>query len=146
MKKSLAHLPQLKQDELKLVVERILAFIDPAMIILFGSYARGDWKQECDLDPDRKSGHASDYDILVITEHKSNAKNTTLGKNINDSCQKLELSAHPKMISYYLNYVNERLIKGQYFFTDIVKEGIALYDCGKCEPATAKELTAAGFI
>jgi len=40
MKKSLAHLPKHKQDELKLIIERILAFIDPAMIILFGSYAR----------------------------------------------------------------------------------------------------------
>lgn len=143
MKKSLEHLPQLKRDELKLIVERILAFIDPAMLILFGSYARGDWKEESDLEPDRKSGHPSDYDILVITEKKSIATNTNLGKNINDSCQKLQLSAHPKIISHYLKYVNERLVKGQYFFTDIVKEGIALYDSGKCELAAPKELTPA---
>ena len=80
MKKTLAHLPQEKQDELKLIVERILAFISPAKVILFGSYARGDYKEESDLEPDRKSGHASDYDILVITEHKSIARNTNLGK------------------------------------------------------------------
>ena len=144
MKKSLAHLPQQKQDELNAIVERILAFISPVKIILFGSYARGDWKEESDLEPDRKSGHASDYDILVITEKKSIATNTNLGKNINNSCQKLELSAHPKIISHYLKYINERLVKGQYFFTDIAKEGILLYDCGKGQLATPKELTAKG--
>ena len=143
MRDSLEHLPKLKQDELKLIVERILAFIDPAMIILFGSYARGDYKEESDLDPDRKSGHASDYDVLIITEHKSIATNTNLGTNINNSCQKLDLSAHPKIISHYLKYVNDRLAKGQYFFTDIVKDGIALYDSGKHKLAEAKELTPA---
>ncbi len=128
-----------------MLVERILAFIDPLMIILFGSYARGDWKEESDLEPDRKSGHASDYDILVITDRKSIATNTNLGANINDSCQKLELTAHPKIISHYLKYVNERLAKGQYFFTDIVKEGILLYDSGNASQqlAEAKELSSA---
>lgn len=145
MKKAISHLPQEKQDDLQKIVERILAFIDPLMIILFGSYARGDWKEESDLEPDRKSGHASDYDILVITNRKSIATNTNLGANINDSCQKLELTAHPKIISHYLKHVNERLAKGQYFFTDIVKEGILLYDSGKnCEQlAEAKQKTPA---
>ena len=143
--KTLEHFPQEKQDDLKLIVERILAFIDPLMIILFGSYARGDWKEESDLEPDRKSGHASDYDILVITNRKSIATNTNLGANINDSCQKLELTAHPKIISHYLKHVNERLAKGQYFFTDIIKEGILLYDSGNASQqlAEAKELTPA---
>ena len=110
--KKLQKLPQEKQDDLQKIVERILAFIDPVMIILFGSYARGDWKEEGDLEPDRKSGHASDYDIFVITEYKSIVKNTHIGANINASCQKLELSAHPKIITHYLKYVNERLAKG----------------------------------
>jgi len=74
MKELLAHLPQEKQDELKLIVEWILAFISPAKVILFSSYARGDYKEESDLEPDRKSGHASNYDILVITEQKQIAR------------------------------------------------------------------------
>ncbi len=145
LQKTLEYLPQEKQDDLQKIVERILAFIDPLMIILFGSYARGDWKEESDLEPDRKSGHASDYDILVITNRKSIATNTNLGANINDSCQKLELTAHPKIISHYLKHVNERLAKGQYFFTDIIKEGILLYDSGNASQqlAAPKELTPA---
>ena len=143
IKKTLAHLPQEKQDDVQKIVERILTFIDPVMIILFGSYARGDWKEESDLEPDRKSGHASDYDILVITDRKSIATNTSLTANLNDSCKKLELTAHPKIISHYLKYVNERLAKGQYFFTDIVKEGFLVYDSGKHTLATPIELTPA---
>ena len=82
MKTDLSHLPQDKQKELELTVDRIRAFIEPAMIILFGSYARGDYKEEADLEPDRKSGHASDYDILVVTPDKSAANNSRLWKNI----------------------------------------------------------------
>ncbi|MHC4739624.1 MAG: nucleotidyltransferase domain-containing protein, partial [Planctomycetota bacterium] len=63
MKKSLKYLPQHKRDELKLIVHRIREFVKQAqMIILYGSYARGDYKEKKDLAPDRKSGHVSDYD------------------------------------------------------------------------------------
>ncbi|NIA17023.1 MAG: hypothetical protein GWO86_01615, partial [Planctomycetes bacterium] len=64
MKKSLAHLPKYKQDELKLIADKIRSSVEPEMIILYGSYARGDYKEQKDLAPDRKSGHVSDYDIL----------------------------------------------------------------------------------
>uniref|UniRef100_UPI0013D5F27A nucleotidyltransferase domain-containing protein n=4 Tax=Pseudomonadota TaxID=1224 RepID=UPI0013D5F27A len=32
-------------------------------LILFGSYARGDWVE------DRKSGYSSDYDLLVVVNY-----------------------------------------------------------------------------
>ena len=45
MKKSLAHLPQAKADEVKLIAEKIRSLAqDVQMVILFGSYARGDFK------------------------------------------------------------------------------------------------------
>ena len=58
MKKTLAYLPKNKRDELNKVVSIIRELCnDVEMIILFGSYARGDWKEETDLEPERKSGH-----------------------------------------------------------------------------------------
>jgi predicted nucleotidyltransferase len=52
MKKTIAHLPQLKQDELKKIVEAICtACNDVEKIILFGSYARGDYKREFGISP-----------------------------------------------------------------------------------------------
>ena len=44
MKNSLEHLPKQKQAELKLIAKKIREHIEPEMIILYGSYARGDWK------------------------------------------------------------------------------------------------------
>jgi len=75
MRKSLSHLPKHKRSELKLIIEQIRKLSEPEMIILYGSYARGDYKEEKDLAPDRKSGHVSDYDILVVTAEKKTASN-----------------------------------------------------------------------
>ena len=42
MKTSLEHLPEHKQQELQRAVEIIREQVNPDMLILFGSYARGD--------------------------------------------------------------------------------------------------------
>jgi predicted nucleotidyltransferase len=78
MKKSLAHLPQSKQDELELIVDKIKELAQPCIrkIILFGSYARGDWKDGPHTQgKGRLTIHKkSDYDILVITEDTNTAR------------------------------------------------------------------------
>lgn len=74
---NLSHLPSSKQKELSLIVQTIRDNCkDIEKIILFGSYARGDYKEAKDLKEDRKSGHISDYDILVITKEALTALNT----------------------------------------------------------------------
>jgi len=51
MKKSLAHLPQDKQDELELIRDIILEKVpDVRMIVLFGSYARDEWVEDTHLE------------------------------------------------------------------------------------------------
>jgi hypothetical protein len=47
MKKSLAHLPEHKQKELEMIKDIVLEKIeDVRMIVLFGSYARGNWVED----------------------------------------------------------------------------------------------------
>jgi len=46
MKNSLSHLPLAKQQELHEIVQLIRQMSQAEMIILFGSYARGDWVEE----------------------------------------------------------------------------------------------------
>ncbi len=76
MQTSLDHLPEEKREELRLLTETIRTVCnDVEMVVLFGSYARGDYKEEEDLDPDRKSGDVSDYDILVVTTEKDTVHN-----------------------------------------------------------------------
>ncbi len=67
MKKSLAHPPKHKREELKLVTEIILDECPTVlMVILFGSYARGDWVGDTYVEDGITYEYASDFDILVI--------------------------------------------------------------------------------
>ncbi|MFC1676058.1 HEPN domain-containing protein [Planctomycetota bacterium] len=141
MRKTLAHLPKYKQDELKLIVEKIREFAKEAeMIILYGSYARGDYKEQEDLAPDRRSGHVSDYDILVVTSEKKTAANTRLWNNVTKKRDKLRLSTHVRIIAHDIQFLNIQLAEGRYFFADIKKEGIMLYDSGNYKLARKRKL------
>ena len=140
MKKSLSHLPEYKREELKLLVEKIRTFLEPEMIILYGSYARGDYKEQKDLAPDRKSGHVSDYDILVITSEKKTAGNTSLWNNVAKKCDKLKLSTHARIIAHDIQFLNIQLAEDHYFFADIKKEGCMLYDSGNHKLARKRKL------
>ena len=141
MKKSLSHLPKRKRDELKRIIEVIRSKVDDLqMLILFGSYARGDYKEQKDLAPDRKSGHVSDYDILVVTAEKKTAGDTALWHNVTRQCDKLKLSTHARIIAHDTQYINIQLAEGQYFFADIKKEGIVLYDTNRFKLARKRKL------
>ncbi len=141
MKKSLAHLPKNKQKELKRIVSVIRDQCDDVeMIILFGSYARGNYKEETDLKPDRKSGHKSDYDILVVTQAKSTAINTILWQKITRECDDFVLSAYARIIAHDIQELNIKLAKAQYFYTDVKKEGCLLYDSANFKLACKRKL------
>lgn len=141
MKDSLSHLPERKRAELARIVT-IIRDKAPAteMLILYGSYARGDYKEQKDLAPIRKSGHVSDYDILVVTSEKKTADNTSLWNNITKKCDKLKLSTHVRIIAHDIQFLNIQLAEGQYFFADIKKEGLLLYDSGRYKLARKRKL------
>ncbi len=143
MDTSLSHLPEHKRAELARLTRLIRESCrDVEMIILYGSYARGDYKEEADLKPDRKSGHASDYDILIVTTIPEAANSIDLWNHVTNKARSLPggLSAHPRLIAYDINSLNERLADGRYFYTDIRKEGRMMYDSGNYTLAEAKEL------
>ncbi|MFT6319131.1 MAG: HEPN domain-containing protein/predicted nucleotidyltransferase [Granulosicoccus sp.] len=117
-------------------------------IILFGSFARGTWQNELKEESDgRLLDYVSDYDLLVITKQHnagtgSNAVN--LENKINEKIEKRGLGKkHPaSIIIEPLTTVNTNLKKGQYFFSDIKKEGILLYkDDDAKDLKEAKELS-----
>lgn len=141
MKKSLTYLPQNKIGDLKNAVSIIRKLCDDVeMIILFGSYARGDWKEETDLKPERKSGHKSDYDILVVVKEKSTVRDIGIWSQITKKCDDLGLSTHVRIIAHDIQYINIQLAEGHYFFVDIKKEGCLLYDSGNFRLARKRKL------
>lgn len=141
MQKTLNQLPQTKQAELKKVVSIIQEKCsDVEMIILYGSYARGDYKEAEDLDTDRTSGHVSDYDILIVTKEKESALQSRLWREISDICydQKIEVSV--RIIARDIVDLNIQLAEDQYFFREVKDEGIILYNSENFELADVREL------
>jgi predicted nucleotidyltransferase/HEPN domain-containing protein len=137
MKLSLSHLTLLKQNELKKIVAAIQKNCnDIEKIILFGSYARGDYKEKKDLKPEQKTGHISDYDVLVVTKEKETTDQFVSW----NGAEKLKLSAPLRVIAHDIESLNISLAEGQYLFSDIKKEGIILYDSKKYKLAGKRKL------
>ncbi len=142
MKESLAHLPERKRGELARIVSIIRDSAPQAeMIILFGSYARGDAVEDVTVEGNTTYEYSSDFDILVIVKSQSLADNLDLWYQLEDEAGKLPVQTPVKIIAHNIKFVNGKLKKGQYFFSDIKAEGIILYDSKNCTLAEAKQLT-----
>lgn len=140
MKTELNYLPVNKQFELSKVIS-IINLIAPAeMIILFGSYARVDWVE--DKYDEEHYRYQSDFDVLIIVETKNI---TTQGKIESSIEQRLNqddfIKTPVSVIVHDIEFVNRRLSKAQYFFSDIKKEGIVLYDTKKFNLKEPRELS-----
>ena len=141
MKKSLSHLPKNKKNELARIVERIRERVDGIqMIILFGSYARGDWVEDVYTKGHITYEYISDFDILAIVETNKIANSTNIWRRLDKSINTLHLMTPVTIIAHDINFVNRKLKNGQYFFSDIKKEGIALYDSKNYKLARRRKL------
>jgi len=138
MKTSLRHLPKRKRDELRIVTDRMRQVVGVDKIILYGSYARGDWVEELSRNGHYK--YQSDFDLLVIVDEKKLAKKWEKWARMEDNIHRSALVKTPVcIITHNIQYVNEMLRQGQYFFSDISKEGILIYDSKKSELAKVKK-------
>lgn len=159
MQSDLHHLPEQQQRELERVRDILLAGFEAAKngggggtqewrrggmvlkIILFGSYARGDWVDE------PENGYLSDFDLLIIV---NNEKLT----NIADYWWKSEdailrdpaIGRTVNIIVHDLQEVNAALRRGEYFWTDIVRDGVSLYSVPGHPLAVPKPMTAQDAI
>ncbi len=147
------HLPVAQQDELVLVKQILLDEFSIAIsratqpwkkngkvqkIVLFGSYSRGDWVDEA------SNGYQSDFDILVIVNHKDLTDVAEYWYVSEDKIQRDSAIARPvNIIVHTLEEVNQGLARGEYFWVDIARDGIALYELPGVVLATPKPLTAA---
>lgn len=97
-------------------------------VLLYGSYARSTWVDE----PHTAKGYQSDFDLLIIVNDK----------RLTDRVKywlKLEERLHTELaitrtlrtpvnfIVHTLGEVNDGLAHGRYFFMDVARDGIALY-------------------
>ena len=140
MKTSLAHLPKHKREELKEITSIIKDNADIEMIILFGSYARGNWVEDVYTEGHITYEYKSDFDILVIVKTHPQVRKLTLWRNIETLVRRSStIQTRLTLIVHDLKEVNRALARRQYFFTDIKKEGVLLYDTKRVKLAKAQK-------
>ena len=136
MNLNLDYLPELKREEITEITEVIVAEMNPAMVILFGSYARNTWAEEITHEDGIKLLFKSDYDILVVTTKDLNATANKQWIKTQQILKSRKYSTSLSLIQHSVGYINNELSAGGYFFTDVVKEGKVLYDSGEVKLAT----------
>ncbi len=138
VKTALDHLPERRRKEVQYVRDVILTELERKIaasrsaraknyrilkLILYGSFARGTWFD------DRKSGRASDYDLLAIVSHKQLTNMAGFWNDIEDwMIDDPGIGKEVSLIVHTLTEVNKELKDGQYFFCEIVNQGILLYE------------------
>lgn len=153
MRRDVDHLPAVQQGELervqRVLMEEFAEAISKATtpsrkngkilkIILFGSYARTDWVDE------PENGYQSDFDLLVVVNHEDLTDIAHYWYVAEDRILRdAEIKRPVNIIVHSLDEVNQSLRRGEYFWVDIARDGILLYEL-PCHPlATPAPLTAA---
>ncbi|MBI1406036.1 MAG: HEPN domain-containing protein [Caulobacter sp.] len=158
MNSRLDHLPSAKRHELQHVAEILRTSFAEAIstrraprlkdgkllkIILFGSYARGDWVE----DPIGR--YFSDFDLLVVVDHEDLVEDEfwsgAVERILEETASGERLRTPVTFIVHSLDDVNEQLRRGRYFFADIARDGVVLLDTpiaklekpGQISPAVA---------
>ena len=127
MEYSIDHLPETKKDQIFQAKNLILDKIpDVINIILFGSYAKGEWVEDRFFENGILYEYVSDFDVLIVTKNRISLTDEYLFQDKIVNAWKHRTPINPHVQD--LNSVNEGLEKGQYFFVDILREGVCLYD------------------
>lgn len=153
MRKDVDHLPAIQQGELERVQRVLMEEFAEAIgrattesrkngkilkIILFGSYARNDWVDE------PENGYQSDFDLLVVVNHDDLTDIAHYWYVAEDRILRdAEIGRPVNIIVHSLGQVNQSLKRGEYFWVDIARDGVILYEL-PCHPlATPMPLTSA---
>ncbi len=153
MRDDLSHLPDKQQAELERAKRILMEEFDKATslgnqawkrggrilkIVLFGSYARNDWVD----DPD--NGYQSDFDLLIVVSHE---KLTDIAEYWYVAEDRIlhdpAIERQVNIIVHDLDEVNQALKRGEYFWADIVRDGIVLYELPNHPLATPVPVTQA---
>ncbi|MCK6587309.1 MAG: HEPN domain-containing protein [Polyangiaceae bacterium] len=137
MKTSLDHLPAGKREPIAAIASLLQASAPVEMILLFGSYARGDWVE------DPVTGYTSDFDVLAIVASEEAEADHALWARLEAEAREIAGRVPVSLLVHSIKHVNQEIRTGQYFFGDIVNEGILLFESRRVQLAKPKALNAA---
>jgi HEPN domain-containing protein len=119
MKTDLYHLSPFHRRQLELLIPVAVKAVRPEKIILYGWYG---------MDP-----LPVGYDLLVVTRRGERRYEHEIQDIIENRCR---LHGTVTVLVHDIDHVNQRLAEGQYFFSQLGKDGVLLYDAGNI-PLTA---------
>jgi predicted nucleotidyltransferase/HEPN domain-containing protein len=154
MRSDIDHLRGVKRRELERVVQLLFEEFEEARglstqewkkkgrilkIILYGSYARGTFVDE----PHTAKGYQSDYDLLIIVNDKRLTDRVEYWSRAEERLNRElaitgTLRTPVNFIVHTLHEVNDGLAHGRFFFMDVARDGIALYQSDDSELAQPK--------
>jgi predicted nucleotidyltransferase/HEPN domain-containing protein len=159
VKTDLHHLPERQQQELARILEILLTEFEAARtrggggtcdwrrggqvlkVILFGSYARNDWVDE------PENGYLSDFDLLIVVSHEKLTDIAEYWWAAEDRILRdPEIGRTVNLIVHDLADVNSALARGEYFWADIVRDGVVLHEIPGHSLAEPKPMTAADAL
>jgi predicted nucleotidyltransferase/HEPN domain-containing protein len=119
-------------DEIALITERIKNAGSVALIILYGSYARGEQVRNHD-------GKMSDYDLLIITAARNEKSIRRLKYLLDALFHDIERRVSCEVES--LEKISKRFKENYYFYADVRRDGIVLYKRGNAELPEPEDLS-----
>jgi predicted nucleotidyltransferase/HEPN domain-containing protein len=157
MRSDLSHLPAAKQRDLERVLAILFEEFEDATgagtkdwkkkgrilkVILYGSYARGGWVDE----PHTAKGYQSDFDLLIIVSDKRLTDPVKFWEKAEERLTRefgitRTIRTPVNFIVHTLQEVNDGLAHGRYFFMDVARDGIALYESDDSDLHTPKPKT-----
>jgi len=157
MRSDLSHLPAAKQRDLERVLAILFEEFEDATgagtkdwkkkgrilkVILYGSYARGGWVDE----PHTAKGYQSDFDLLIIVSDKRLTDPVKFWEKAEERLTRefgitKTIRTPVNFIVHTLQEVNDGLAHGRYFFMDVARDGIALYQSDDSELHSPKPKT-----
>ena len=157
MRNDLSHLPAAKQRDLERVLAILFEEFEDATglasgewkkkgrilkVVLYGSYARGAWVDE----PHTAKGYQSDFDLLIIVSDKRLTDPIKFWEKAEERLTRefgitKTIKTPVNFIVHTLQEVNDGLAHGRYFFMDIARDGIALYQSESSALHTPKPKT-----
>ncbi|WP_136467979.1 HEPN domain-containing protein [Flagellimonas onchidii] len=146
MNKDLHHLPKSKQEELQLLAQLLGSYKEVEMVILFGSYARGNFTEDQYVEKGITYEYRSDFDILVVLTHEDMRRKFKIEDKVkNELTETGKVKTPVSLIFHSIKHLNKSLMVGNYFFKDIKQEGIELYNSEKFTLAAPKKMTPAQY-
>lgn len=146
MKKSIAFLPPKVQEDLNYLVSEIVKRLPQTeMVVLYGSYARNTYVRR-DIrvtDGGIPTVKISDYDLLVLTKGISSKKAEATLNNIEDLFfhgKYYDRDTPVQFITEDIATFNKYIEKGRYFYTELKKDGVMLYDSERFKLARRRKL------